>query len=153
MEKFITIERPLYNNGEYAELFSDGACRGNGKRSSISGAGAVLFDQNQEVIKEIRKYLGDGLTNNIAEYKALILGLKEAVKLGIKIISVHVDSKLVCEQVRGNYKIRKPHLLTLCDQVKILVKQFDKFKIDYIPRAQNTYADRLANESINFLDK
>lgn len=149
MEKFIKIYKQKYKMGEYANLYTDGACRGNGKTGSLAGAGAVLYDQDGNILKELRKFLGEGLTNNIAEYKALIMGINEAINMNIKILNVYIDSKLVCEQVRGNYKINKPHLKTLCDNVRQLIKLFDKIKIEYIPRAQNTVADRLANEAIN----
>lgn len=134
---------------EFAKLYTDGACRGNGKSSSLSGAGAVLYNDSDIIIKKIRKFLGGGLTNNIAEYKALIIGMEGALDMGIKVINVYIDSKLVCEQVKGNYKITKPHLKILCGRVKELILQFDIFNIEYIPRAQNTVADSLANESID----
>ena len=148
MEKFLNIKKTEYNIDEYGELYTDGACRGNGSQKSISGAGAVLFDKNGNIVFELRKYLGKGLTNNISEYKALILGLEKSVLLGIKSIIVYVDSKLICEQVRGNYKVKQPHLKRLFDRVIVLVKSFEKFKIVSVLRKFNTHADRLANESL-----
>ena len=68
--------------GEFANLYTDGACRGNGNNKSISGAGAVLYDQDGNVIKEIRKFLGGDLTNNIAEYLAIKLAHAWNLKYG-----------------------------------------------------------------------
>ena len=62
---------------------------------------------------------------------------------------MYVDSKLICEQVRGNYKVNKPHLRLLFDEVLHLSKQFEKFKIVSVLRHLNTHADRLANESFD----
>jgi ribonuclease HI len=149
MDKFLIITKPVYEQGDFASLYTDGACRGNGGKKSVSGAGAVLFDQDSNVMSECREYLGLGLTNNIAEYKGLILGLKEALKLNIKVIEVFVDSKLICQQIRGDYKVKKPHLRLLFDEVKLLIEQFEKFKIVSILRHLNKHADRLANESID----
>ena len=148
MEQFLIVKKTDYGVGEYGELYTDGACRGNGSKNSISGAGAVLFDQHGNVRFELRKYLGKGLTNNIAEYKALILGLTKSLDIGIKSIHVYVDSKLICEQVRGNYRVKKPHLKKFFDRVVALVAQFEKFKIISVLRHLNRHADRLANESI-----
>jgi ribonuclease HI len=149
MEKFLVVKKPEYPNGTFANLYTDGACRGNGGKSSISGAGAVLFDKDSKVIKEFKLFLGYGKTNNVAEYKALILGLSKALELGIKIINVFVDSKLITEQVRGNYRVTKHRLKPLFNEVKNLESKFDKFRITHVYRHLNTHADRLANEAIN----
>ena len=178
MEKFLIIKKPITKTKNYCEnkrtppllqnslqnslqnrpkrevkdsicLYSDGACRGNGSKKSKSGAGAVLLDENKNVIGEFKKYLGRGLTNNIAEYKGLILGLENAIKLGIKSIHVYVDSKLICEQIKGNYRINKPHLKSLFDEVVLLKNKFNQFRISSVLRSFNTHADRLANESID----
>lgn len=154
MEKFLVVKKPQHPNGIFANLYTDGACRGNGGSKSISGAGAVLFDQDDKLIGEFKLFLGYGKTNNVAEYKALILGLSEALKHGIKIINVFIDSKLITEQVRGNYRVTKPHLKPLFKEVNELKSKFDKFRITHVYRHLNTHADRLANESItNFFQK
>jgi ribonuclease HI len=132
----------------FASLYSDGACKGNGKKKSISGAGAVLFDKDKEIIGEYREFLGYGVTNNVAEYKALILGLKKAIEHGVTSIHAFVDSKLVCEQVKRNYKINKPHLKVLFEEVIKLKEQFKFFRIVSVLRKYNSHADRLANEAV-----
>ena len=70
--------------------------------------------------------------------------------LGIKIINVFVDSKLITEQVRGNYRVSSNHLKPLFNEVKNLKSKFDKFKISHVLRHLNTHADRLANEALKF---
>ena len=143
------IEKPEVKEKEKKVyyLYSDGACRGNGSKNSVAGAGAVIY--NGEKIKSVSSYLGKGITNNEAEYQALILGLEEAMELGIEHIKAHVDSKLVCEQVLGNWKVNKSELAVLCDKVCKLVKRFDSFEIVHILRHKNTVADGLANEALD----
>ena len=145
MEKYLIISNPSCSSN----LYTDGACKGNGKQKSLSGAGAVLFDEENKVIGEFKKFLGYGKTNNIAEYEALILGLKEALNMNIKNINVYVDSKLLTEQVRGNYKVKNVGLKPLFEEVKNLKSRFDKFRITHVLRHLNSHADKLANEAIS----
>ena len=76
------------------KLFSDGACRGN---PGVGGAGAVIMDDRENVMWEGKEYLGH-CTNNIAEYRALILGLKGALSHGYKSLEVYLDSELLAKQ-------------------------------------------------------
>ena len=126
------------------EIFTDGAARGN---PGPAGIGVLIKKDNQTML-EVADYIGE-TTNNIAEYKALIRGLEEAVKLKAKEISVFCDSELVVKQIKGEYRVKNQGLRPLFDRAKALIDNFHKFDIKYIPREQNKKADRLANQGID----
>ncbi len=125
-------------------IYADGACRGN---PGPAGAGVVLTEGG-EVVEELSSYLGRG-TNNIAEYRALLLGLEAARRRGAGEVKVRMDSQLVVRQVGGSYKVRNPKLQELHAQAMDLRRSFKKFEIEYIPRAANEAADSLANQAID----
>jgi len=128
-------------------IFTDGAARGN---PGLAAAGAVIL-QGDEVKAEIREFLGVQ-TNNYAEYEAVIRALTTAHELGLhtKPIAVYMDSKLVAEQLSGNWKIKTPSIKDQYDRVqRILANGFTEVTFHYVPRAENAYADRLANEAID----
>ena len=86
-------------------------------------------------------------TNNEAEYRGLIIGLREAMRQGVKDLEIRGDSKLVVEQVKGNYKAKARNLQILLDEAKFLLSNFSNYTISWIPREQNGEADRLAGWS------
>lgn len=88
-------------------------------------------------------------TNNVAEYKALILGMKVAKVLGATQIHVFGDSKLVCNQMKGEWAVRNAGLRPLYKEASGIMRTFDRFDIEYIPRAKNEEADALANKAMD----
>ena len=128
-----------------ATLFADGAARGN---PGPAGSGALLLDEDGEVLAELSLALGDA-TNNVAEYRALILGLEEARRRGIDRIDVRMDSQLVVRQMQGLYKIKHPGLRPLALRAGALLAGFAERTIEHIPREENSRADRLANRAID----
>ncbi len=129
-------------------IYTDGGSRNN---PGPAGAGVVIVDENEKVLKEASKYLGER-TNNWAEYEAVILGFEEAKKLGLKErdIEFKLDSQLVAEQLSGNYQIKEPTLFEQFVKVhNFQVKDFKHITFNYIPREENTAADRLANEAMD----
>ena len=88
-------------------------------------------------------------SNNVAEYQALILALEKALELGARSITVSLDSELVVRQIRGEYRVREPHLKTLHQKAQEILNQFSQYSILYIPREENRRADQLANEAID----
>jgi ribonuclease HI len=126
-------------------LFADGASRGN---PGLSGAGAVLLTIAGEVVAELGSFLGVA-TNNVAEYQALLLGLSAARARGVRAITVRMDSELVVKQVRGTYQVKNLALQRLHARVLALRREFDSFRIEHVPRAENAAADRLANLAID----
>jgi ribonuclease HI len=126
-------------------VYIDGASRGNPGRA---GAGVWIADQDGKRLVEICRYLGYK-TNNEAEYWALLLGLKEAKRLGGEAIRVLTDSELVARQVNGLYRVRNPNLKSLYQAVVENLKSFSSFEIVSVPRERNREADRLANQAID----
>ncbi|WP_442790769.1 bifunctional RNase H/acid phosphatase [Nocardia sp. NBC_01329] len=125
---------------------ADGGSRGN---PGPAGYGAVVFDADRVgVLAERREALGV-TTNNVAEYRGLIAGLEAAAELGARVVSVRMDSKLVVEQMSGRWKIKHPALIPLADRARRLAADFDRVSYRWIPRAENSHADRLANEAMD----
>ncbi|PIA62194.1 hypothetical protein AQUCO_00200294v1 [Aquilegia coerulea] len=123
----------------------DGASKGN---PGLSGAGAVLRADDGSVVWRLREGVGIA-TNNVAEYRAVLLGLKQALKKGFSHIRVQGDSKLVCMQVQGLWKTKNENMATLCTEVQALKKQFLSFQISHVLRDFNSEADAQANLALN----
>ena len=119
-------------------IYFDGSC--NLEENKI-GIGVVILRKGR-VLKKISKEAGSG-TNNVAEYAALIVGLKEAKKLGAKEVEIVGDSQLVVNQIKGEYKVKAPHLKPLYSKLISLLKDFKKVKIRWVPRKKNI-ANKLA---------
>ncbi|PKA46128.1 Putative ribonuclease H protein [Apostasia shenzhenica] len=119
----------------------DGASKGNPGKA---GAGAILRTEDGTVVSRIREGLGIA-TNNVAEYRALILGMKYALMRGFKNIQVHGDSQLVCMQVQGLWQTKTQSMLELCKEVKKLKDMFQSFNIVHVKREFNAAADNMAN--------
>ncbi len=133
--------------GRRIRIHTDGASRGN---PGPAGAGALLEDTaNGTVLAEIAQYLGR-TTNNVAEYQALILGLRRALELGADAVDVVSDSELMVRQVEGRYQVRSPGLLALAREVGELRRKFGSgFQIRHVLRGGNRRADQLANLAID----
>ncbi|KDN19426.1 acid phosphatase [Amycolatopsis rifamycinica] len=124
---------------------ADGGSRGN---PGPAGYGAVVKDADGDVLAERKESLGV-VTNNVAEYNGLIAGLAAAAELGASTVDVRMDSKLVVEQMSGRWKIKHPDMQPLAERAKELASGFSRVKYEWIPRAQNSHADRLANEAMD----
>ncbi len=125
-------------------LYIDGASRGNPGRAA---AGIWITNGEGEKISEVSRYLGHK-TNNEAEYWALLLGLKEAKRLGGEALQIFTDSELVERQIKGVYRVKDLNLKALHKTVIENLKTFSSFEIESIPREENKEADRLANQAI-----
>jgi ribonuclease HI len=132
---------------EFPEFFihTDGASRGN---PGEAGAGAVISDSQGRTLKELKLYLGMA-SNNAAEYRAAIHALERALELGARSVTLLLDSELVVRQLRGEYRVREPHLKILHQKAQEVLNRFSQYSILYIPREENRRADQLANEAIN----
>ena len=125
---------------------ADGGSRGN---PGPAGYGSVVWTADREtVLAESKQAIGHA-TNNVAEYRGLIAGLEEAAKLGATEVAVRMDSKLVVEQMSGNWQVKHHDLRALITQAMALAAQFDRISYTWIPRAENSHADRLANEAMD----
>lgn len=133
-------------------LYADGGSRGN---PGPAGAGAVVFDNIGKRVVEVSDYLGVA-TNNIAEYEAVIRGLRKlseafpAEVLTSTPLTIRMDSKLVIEQLKGAYKVKHPNLVPRYFEVKnILARSFNQVAFEHVYRENNTDADALANEAMD----
>ncbi|NLE80281.1 MAG: bifunctional RNase H/acid phosphatase [Rhodococcus sp.] len=128
---------------------ADGGSRGN---PGPAGYGAVVLDADtRSVLAERRESLGV-VTNNVAEYRGLIAGLTAAAELGASDVAVRMDSKLVVEQMCGRWKVKHPDMIPLQRRAADIAEQFDRISYTWIPRAENSHADRLANEAMDGAD-
>ena len=124
---------------------ADGGSRGN---PGPAGYGAVVFDTAGNVLAERAASLGV-VTNNVAEYSGLIAGLEAALELRASTVSVQMDSKLVVEQMSGRWKVKHPDMKPLAQKATALVARFAAVDFEWVPRVQNSHADRLANEAMD----
>ena len=125
---------------------ADGGSRGN---PGIAGSGAVITDgATGEVLAEVAVFVGTA-TNNVAEYHGLIAGLRKAYELddGAR-IHVQMDSKLVIEQMAGNWKIKHPDMQVLARQAFEVIGA-NPVTFEWIPREKNALADALANKAMD----
>jgi ribonuclease HI len=129
------------------EIFTDGACSGNPGPAGIG----VVIKQDGQTIKEVSRYIGLA-TNNIAEYTALIEGLKEALALKADEVFVKTDSELMHRQIIGMYKVKHDGIKPLFDEVVLLSKEFKKVEVAHVPREQNSEADKLSRKGLKSQD-
>jgi ribonuclease HI len=127
------------------KLYVDGASRGN---PGEAGAGFYLLDGDGNELRKGMRFLGR-MTNNAAEYQALILGLREALGIGGDSIEIYTDSELVANQMKGIYTVKNKQLRRLHQKVVALLDKFHRYEITAIRREDNRKADRLANEAID----
>lgn len=128
-----------------AVLWTDGAARGN---PGPAGIGAILKSESGEVLYTGSEYLGH-TTNNVAEYRAVLLGLQGALAQGVSRIEVRADSELLIKQLKGEYRVKSPGLRPLFDEARRLISRFASVKLTHIRRELNGEADRLANQGID----
>ncbi|NCO65752.1 MAG: ribonuclease H [Candidatus Aquicultor secundus] len=126
-------------------IYSDGAARGN---PGPAGAGAQIKNVKGDVLAEVSEYLGE-TTNNVAEYRALILALEQAVHYKPFRIEIRADSELMVKQLNGEYKVKNMGLKPLYDRVKQLLAGCTSVEIKHIYRSENSAADELANKAID----
>ena len=123
----------------------DGGARGN---PGPAAAACVLSTPDGDVVGEHAELLG-ATTNNVAEYRALLLGLRQAREWGATDVEVVGDSELIAKQLQGLYKVRKEDLRPLHEPARALMSQFERFSIRTVPRAQNARADALVNAALD----
>jgi len=124
---------------------ADGGARGN---PGPAGYGAVVRSPSGEVLAERSEAIGIA-TNNVAEYRGLVAGLRAALDLGAAEVEVRMDSKLVVEQMAGRWQIRNANLRPLAAEAAALVARFDTVTFGWVPRERNTHADALANAAMD----
>jgi ribonuclease HI len=123
----------------------DGGARGN---PGPAAAACVVSDGDGRVLEERAQLLGVA-TNNVAEYRALLLGLECARVLGASDVEVIGDSELIAKQVRGIYKVKHAAMRPLHAQAITALREFERWSIRTVPRAQNAHADALVNAALD----
>jgi len=123
----------------------DGGARGN---PGPAAAACVVSAPDGEVLGEYARLLGTQ-TNNVAEYSALLLGLERARELGATEVDVVGDSELIAKQVQGIYKVKHPAMRPLHLEAMVALRDFDRWSIKTVPRAQNARADALVNAALD----
>ena len=123
----------------------DGGSRGN---PGPAASAAVLSTPDGEVVDEASEFLGVA-TNNVAEYRGVLLGLERAKQLGATEVEVVNDSELVARQINGQYKVKHPDMKPLFLQARAALDGFEKWSIRNVPRAKNADADALVNQALD----
>ena len=125
---------------EHLFLYVDGASAGN---PGPAGAAAILKDDQGETLLEKARAFGPA-TSNVAEYQALLLGLELAAQLRPKLLTIRSDSELLVRQLAGQYRVKAAKLKGLYHQARRMLAPLESVEIEFIPRAANAEADRLA---------
>ena len=123
----------------------DGGARGNPGPAAIA---AVVATPEGEVIDEVGQAIGRA-TNNVAEYRALLLGIECAANHGASEVELVGDSELVVKQVRGEYRVKDATLKEFHAEVKRELTQFERWSIRHVRREQNAAADALVNQALD----
>jgi ribonuclease HI len=126
---------------EWITLQFDGGSRGN---PGPAGIGVVVRAADSTPLVTLGRFIGTA-TNNVAEYKALITALEEALKLGAQKIIIRGDSELIIKQMRGEYRVKHPDMKMLYDEAQALLSEFREHRIEHNLRHKNELADKLAN--------
>jgi ribonuclease HI len=123
----------------------DGGARGN---PGPAAAACVISTPEGEPLGEHVELLGEA-TNNVAEYRALLLGLARARELGVDDVQVVNDSELIAKQIGGQYKVKHPAMRPLHRQAMAALREFERWSVRTVPRAQNADADALVNAALD----
>jgi ribonuclease HI len=123
----------------------DGGARGN---PGPAAAACVISTPEGEILGEHSQLLGE-VTNNVAEYRALLLGLQHARDLGVSDVEVVNDSELIAKQINGQYKVKHVAMRPLYLQAMAALRGFAHWSVRTVPRAQNAEADALVNAALD----
>jgi ribonuclease HI len=108
----------------------------------------MITDGRARVLAEVGEGIGVA-TNNVAEYTAVLEGLRKAAELGATHILVRSDSRLLVEQLSGRFRVKNPRLIRLHGEVRKLATRFAQVAYEHVPRELNREADRLANQGVD----
>ncbi len=123
----------------------DGGARGN---PGPAAAACVISTPAGKVLGEHAQLLGE-VTNNVAEYRALLLGLQHASELGVSDIEIINDSELIAKQINGQYKVKHAAMRPLYLDAMAALRGFERWSVRTVPRAQNAQADALVNVALD----
>ena len=123
----------------------DGGSRGN---PGPAAAATVISTPDGELLDEAAETIGRA-TNNVAEYRGLLLGLERARAFGATEVDVVNDSELIAHQVNGRYKVKHPDMKPLHQQALAALRGFERWSLRPVPRAENAAADALVNQALD----
>ena len=127
------------------KLHVDGGSRGN---PGPAGIGAVLTDVEENTVATVSEFIGEA-TNNIAEYSAMVAGLKLALDKGIRRLDIYSDSELIVRQLQGSYKVKNEGLRSYYQQAISLLGELEAYELSSVPREANAQADELVNRALD----
>ena len=133
------------------EVQCDGGARGNPGPAAI---GAVVLDVTVDppvLLASVSECIGIA-TNNVAEYRACIEGLRAALEFDPRHVRVRADSELMIRQLEGRYKVKSPHLKPLYEEARALLAEFPEVDLAHIRREKNVDADALVNAALDAVD-
>jgi ribonuclease HI len=123
----------------------DGGARGNPGPAAIA---AVVATAEGEVIERHGELIGEA-TNNVAEYRAMLLGIERARALGAREVELIGDSELIVRQLRGEYKVKDRNLAELHGRARTALAGLERWSVRNVPREQNAEADRIVNQTLD----
>ena len=129
-------------------VYSDGGARGNPGPAAI---GAVVLDPSTDppqVLATVSERIGV-TTNNVAEYRAVIEGVRAAQAFGRRRLVLRADSQLVIRQLEGRYRVKQAHLRPLYEEARALLDQFTEVDLGHVRREDNADADALVNAALD----
>jgi ribonuclease HI len=127
---------------------TDGGARGNPGPGAI---GVVIKNEKKEKVREIGKFIGKS-TNNEAEYKAVIEGLKACEEMKVEQAEFFIDSLLVVSQLNGDFKIKEPRMKALFKEAKDIEKNIKSVKYTHVKREKNSEPDKIVNDVLDSLE-
>ena len=133
------------NDSSGLRLHVDGASRGN---PGEAGFGIHVTTLEGSTVASLYGYLGRA-TNNVAEYQALLHGLRFALERGARAVEVYSDSELLVRQLAGRYRVKNPGLQPLFREASALLGRFASARVSHVPRERNREADALANRAVD----
>ena len=131
---------------EQVVVHVDGGARGNPGPAAVA---AVAAEPAGGVLAERNAYIGEA-TNNVAEYRAVLLGLELAKELGASKVEVVNDSELVARQIDGRYKVKHAGLKPLYKETMEALRDFGEWSVRSVRRESNERADELVNEALDY---
>ncbi len=126
-------------------MSTDGGARGNPGPAAVA---AVVTDAGGDPLDEASAYIGEA-TNNVAEYRAVLLGVELARELGASEVEVVNDSELIARQLQGRYKVKSAGLKPLFLETLQALRNFDRWTVRTVRRESNERADQLVNEALD----
>jgi ribonuclease HI len=126
-------------------IHCDGAARGN---PGPAGIGVIIKDGRGRILTRVAEGIGTA-TNNVAEYTAVLEGLRRAQGIGATDVVLRSDSKLLIEQLSGRFRVKNPTLQRMHGEARALLRSFRSVRLEHVPRELNREADRLANRGVD----